>query len=92
MPPPRTPSVTSSAFDARDGYTINHLKVELNSYTRELEHMKATLAGERADWQQRSFLYENEIIGLRSELTHLRELLAKAGYAFDSDVDKEKEK
>lgn len=88
VPPPRTPSIKSSsgsAYDARDGYTINHLKVELASTVQELASTKATLDGERRDWTNRSYLYESEILGLRSELDSCREFIARKGYVADDD-------
>lgn len=72
--PPRT-----NTFDSRSAFTINHLKIELSSTTRELECVQTILNNEREDWNSRAYLFEEELVGLRGEVAYLRHLLATAG-------------
>jgi hypothetical protein len=86
---PSTEPLSTSAYDARDGFTINHLKVELNSINHELDLVKSMLRDERKGWTSRSYLYESEIIGLRNEIARLRDELVPNEHARDGIADDE---
>jgi hypothetical protein len=68
---------TNSAFDSEDKYTIDRMKLRLDSATSQLELSRSAHRQEQSIWASQAKNYEEEIASLRAEVSHLRARIAR---------------